>query len=501
MFFRKPTKPPISPILVLLGLLAVTAWAAEERLLVSGPGDAGLAPAETAQDEDEQEQIAALLRRAASARERGWLVAPPGRSAVDRYREVLALAPDQVEALTGLREIQRELIEEAAELARQSDHETARRFLRRAAPLAADPLLLAWAEHRIVRIREQRLSEAEQAVESLILEGRFDEADERLTELVAMGMERGRLDSVRSRLIDARLYGTLSPGQIFSDPLLDLDGYGPAMVVIPAGSFMKGSPDNEPGRQRHEGPRYRVTFERGFALARHETTVADFRRFVERTGYQTDAERRGWTRIYEPRSGRMMRRNRINWRHDYLGRDATDELPVIHVSWRDAEAFARWLAEHSGQPYRLPSESEFEYALRAGTQTRFWWGDGPPTEPVENVTGDGDISPTNSRWSVAFARYSDGFWGPAPVASLKPNPFGLYDMGGNVMEWTEDCWHDSFVRAPVDGSAWVNPGCTQRVIRGASWASTPPMARSAYRVAGEEDSSDLRVGFRVARDL
>ncbi len=452
-------------------------------------------------DDEKNERIATLLRRAETARARDWLVAPRGRSAADHYRQVLSLEPGHVEALAGLREIQRELTEEAAELAAESDFETARRLLRRAAPLADDPLLMAWAEHRITRIREERLTEVEQAVEALIAEGRLEEADDRLTELVAMGLERRRLEQVRSRLIDTRLYGALRPGQIFADPLLDIDGHGPDMVVVPVGSFMKGSPANEPGRQSHEGPRYRVTFERGFALARHETTVADFRRFVEHTGYRTDAERRGWTRVYEARSGRMMRRNRINWRHDYRGRSAADGLPVIHVSWRDADAFARWLADQTSQPYRLPSESEFEYALRSGSQTRYWWGDDSPEEPVENLTGDGDISPTNSRWRVAFPRYSDGFWGPAPVASLESNPFGLYDMGGNVMEWTEDCWHDSFVRAPVDGSAWINPGCTQRVIRGASWASTPDMARSAYRVAGDEDSSDMRVGFRVARDL
>jgi len=465
------------------------------------PGPDSEDPPETSSEHPEDARVARLLAEAAAARSRGWLVAPPGRSAADFYRDVLELEPAHEAAMAGLRDIQRQLVDEAAILAEESDHEAAKRFLQRATRLADDPLLLAWAEARILRIREQQLLAAEQTVHELIAQGRFDAADERITELVAMGMERGRLDTVRSRLIDARLYGAMRPGQIFSDPLLDIDGYGPTMVVIPVGTFMKGSPDNEPGRLGHEGPRYRVTFERGFALAQTETTVADFRRFVEHSGYQSDAERRGWSRVYEPRSGRMTRSNRINWRHDFLGREASPDLPVIHVSWRDAEAFAEWLAQRTGRAYRLPSEAEFEYALRAGTQTRFWWGDGSPEEPVENLTGDGDISPTSSRWSVAFPRYTDGFWGPAPVGSLAPNPFGLYDMGGNVMQWTEDCWHDSFVRAPVDGSAWVNPGCTQRVIRGGSWSSTPDMSRSAYRIAGAEDSSDMRVGFRVARDL
>ena len=496
-----------TPTQLSMSCLAALLWAAGSALVSPAttladwpePGQQSQSQSEPAGRE--AGEITALLKRAEVARERGWLVAPPRRNAAEYYRQVLRIEPGHVAAVAGLRGIQRDLVEEAAMLARESDHEAAKRLVERAAVLADDPLLMAWAETRIVRIREEKLSAAEQAVEDLIAQGRFDEADERLTELVAMGMERRRLEVVRSRVIDARLYGALSPGQIFSDPLLDLDGYGPTMVVIPVGSFMKGSPDNERGRQGHEGPRYRVTFERGFALAQTETTVADFRRFVEHSGYESDAERRGWTRIYEPRSGRMTRRNRINWRHDYLGREAAPDLPVIHVSWRDAAAYASWLSERTDRAYRLPSEAEFEYALRAGTQSRFWWGDGSPTEPVENLTGDGDISPTNSRWSAAFPRYTDGFWGPAPVGSLAPNPFGLYDMGGNVMHWTEDCWHDSFVRAPVDGSAWVNPGCNQRVIRGGSWANTPDMSRSAHRLAGDEDSTDLRVGFRVARDF
>jgi formylglycine-generating enzyme required for sulfatase activity len=176
-------------------------------------------------------------------------------------------------------------------------------------------------------------------------------------------------------------------------------------------------------------------------------------------------------------------------------------MPVIHVSWRDARAYANWLAERTGLGYRLPTEAEFEYALRARSQSRYWWGERSPETPLENLTGDADLSPNGANWSVAFARYSDGHWGPAPVGSFPANPFGLHDMAGNVMEWTEDCWHDSFVRAPSDGSAWVNPGCGERVIRGGSWSSTPEMSRSAYRLAGSETSNDIRVGFRVARDL
>ncbi len=145
--------------------------------------------------------------------------------------------------------------------------------------------------------------------------------------------------------------------------------------------------------------------------------------------------------------------------------------------------------------------AEFEYALRGATTTRYWWGNGSPTSLVENLTGDGDTSRNRRRWSVSFQNYSDNHWGPAPVASFKANPFGLFDIGGNVVEWVRDCWHETYVRAPSDGSAWVNPGCTERSIRGGYWASSPDHTRSAYRRFGKSDFHDARTGFRVARDL
>src|SRR6056297_169946 len=200
-------------------------------------------------------------------------------------------------------------------------------------------------------------------------------------------------------------------------------------------------------------------------------------------------------------SGRITERRRITWEDDFVGEPAVEDVPVLHVSWNDAAAYAEWLAERTDRPYRLPTEAEFEYALRAGSQALYWWGDEAPGEVVENVTGDEDGFDNDRRWNEAFRRYGDGYWGPAPAASMQANPFGLFDMGGNVMEWVADCWHDSYVRAPNDGSAWVNPGCDRRVIRSASWSSTPEMSRSAYRLSSRTAATDARVGFRVARGL
>jgi formylglycine-generating enzyme required for sulfatase activity len=189
------------------------------------------------------------------------------------------------------------------------------------------------------------------------------------------------------------------------------------------------------------------------------------------------------------------------WQDDYAGRRAADNLPVVNVSWNDAKAYADWLSQRTGKTYRLPSEAEFAYALRGGTTTRYWWGDGTPSGKVENLTGSNDRSPSGRRWNHAFRGYGDGYWGPAPVMRFAPNPFGLYDMGGNVSEWTADCWHDNYIHAPVDGSAWLNPGCSTRVLRGGSWGSSPDQARSAWRQGADASVRSGRVGFRVVREL
>ncbi|TVQ29274.1 MAG: formylglycine-generating enzyme family protein [Wenzhouxiangella sp.] len=445
--------------------------------------------------------VSQTLSEADAALAAGRLVTPPGQSAADLYQQVLALEAGNAAAQAGLDNTQQALIAEAVELGQELDFEGAEGLLLRAEDVFDAPDRIEQARASIGEFRAEYSSELDRQVVQNIDQGNYDQAEAGITQLVALGHDRERVDALRSSLADARVYGGFEPGQVFSDTISRLNREGPNMVVIPAGSFMMGSPDNESDRFSNEGPRHRVTFERGFALSRTEVSVGDFAAFVRDTGYRTDAERTGNSRVYDLRTGRMDRQNNITWRNDYVGDPADDELPVIHVSWNDAQAYARWLRQQTGRNYRLPSEAEFEYALRAGSQTRFWWGDGSPGNVVENLTGDGDSSPTNARWNIAFRRYSDGYWGPAPTGSFEPNPFGLYDMAGNVMEWTEDCWHDSFVRAPGDGSAWVNPGCERRVIKGGSWSSTPAMSRSAFRLSSTPNSTDMRVGFRVARDL
>jgi formylglycine-generating enzyme required for sulfatase activity len=272
-------------------------------------------------------------------------------------------------------------------------------------------------------------------------------------------------------------------------------------VVVPHGAFRMGAAAAEEGSSDAEKPAHYVRFDRGFAMSRTEVTVGEFRRFVEATGYRSRAVRRGHSTVYDERGGNFVRRSGVDWRSDYTGKPAREDMPVLHVSARDAEAYVEWLAQQSGQRYRLPSEAEFEYALRAGSDGAFPWSTRVPPRSAGNVTGSGDASPGGRRWRNAFTGYSDGWWGPAPVASFAPNAFGLHDLAGNVSEWVADCWHAGYRRAPANGEPWINPGCRTRVMRGGSWASAPAQIRSAWRLSVDGDTTNARLGFRVVRDL
>ena len=162
--------------------------------------------------------------------------------------------------------------------------------------------------------------------------------------------------------------------------------------------------------------------------------------------------------------------------------------PAINVNWDDAQTYVKWLSGITGKDYRLLSEAEYEYAARAGTETKYPWGDDIKLDgkPMANCDGCG------------------GEWGgkqTAPVGSFPANSFGLYDMVGNVWEWTEDCWHENYDGAPADGSPWTNGDCDTRVGRGGSWVDLPDLLRSASRVGAHLRLHDRRLGFRVARTL
>ncbi|MBX3725163.1 MAG: SUMF1/EgtB/PvdO family nonheme iron enzyme [Xanthomonadales bacterium] len=423
------------------------------------------------------------------------------RNALGYLRQVLAVEPDSLAAQEGVAEIRTRLLAQSAEAAQAGEFEQAEALLARAS--AADPAALqalADAASTIAGARSAAAGRLLVQAHARLDAGDADAAEALLGQALAIDAEVVGPGLVRERIRNTRLYGGFAEGERFSEALAD-GGEGPVMVVIPLGSFLMGSPDGESGRRANEGPRFRVNFARAFALAEAEVTVAEFGRFVAATGHRTRAERRGSSTIYDERTGSMRERASVHWRHDEGGRPADPAQPVVHVAWADAAAYALWLAEQTGRPYRLPSEAEFEYGLRAGSNARYPWGDGPPPVPLANVSSTGDRSRLRREWSNAFPGESDGWFGIAPVRSFPANALGLHDMPGNASEWVEDCWHSTYSRAPSDGRAWVNPGCTRRVVRGGSWASGPDQVRSAYRLNIPADTTSPRVGFRVARTL
>jgi formylglycine-generating enzyme required for sulfatase activity len=446
-------------------------------------------------------KVEGQLIAARKALQDGRLDQPENNSAWFFYRQVLDSAPENLEAQEGLISVQEYIISRALEQAKVRDFDSAERSLEDAELVWQDQQRVDQAREQVEQIKKERAGTLEESAVKAMDAGQFEAAERFLIDLVALGGQDERVNALRRRLEEARVYGGFKPGQIIRDHFMKGGTWAPESVVVLAGSFMMGSTEFDPGREENEIPQHRVTFRRGFAIGQREVSVAEFRVFVHRSGRRTDAERFGASTVYDQYSGRLMEKQGVTWEMDYQGDLAKPNDPVIHVSWNDANAYADWLARGTGKSYRLPSEAEFEYALRGGTSTQYWWGNGSPDRVVENLTGDGDSSRGRRRWSVAFTNYSDKHWGPAPVASFQPNPFGLFDIGGNVAEWVRDCWHDSYVRAPLDGSAWVNPGCSDRVIRGGYWASSPENTRAPYRLYAKPDYRDSRTGFRVARDL
>ena len=224
----------------------------------------------------------------------------------------------------------------------------------------------------------------------------------------------------------------------------------PEMMVIPAGSFMMGSPASEAGRRSDEGPQRQVTVRAPLAVGRFEVTFAEWDACVAAGGCSHRPSDQGWGRV-----------NR----------------PVINVSWDDAQEYVRWLSQRSGRSYRLLTEAEWEYAARAGTTTPWHTG--------------GSIGPSQAVF--AWSRTE-------PVGSRPANRFGLHDMHGNVWEWVHDCSRDNYAGAPLDASQAVTTGgCATRVLRGGSWCDSPRILRSAYRYGFTYECRSFNYGIRVAR--
>jgi formylglycine-generating enzyme required for sulfatase activity len=444
------------------------------------------------------------LNRQAEAELAAGRLGVQGGGALDGFRRALELRPGQARALRGIVAVETGAIGRADSAAATGDFDGAWRWLALAATVRpeAGKTVVADARTRLEQARIDTIRRLrDQALRLLPGPDGVARARGLLAEILRIAPAGDPVaGELRAEIERVSHYGRFDAGRTFSDAM-EGGGRGPDMVVVPHGGYRMGAPANEADASDSEMPRHYVRFDRGFAMARDEVTVAQFGRFVRATGYRTRADKRGVSLAYDGHSGNFAFRNDVDWRFDYAGDPAAPDLPVVHVSAADAEAYAKWLSQQTGAHYRLPSESEFEYALRAGAETRYPWGDGAPTPKTANVTGGLDVSPQGRRWSNAFAGVADGHWGPAKVGSYRVNAFGLHDMDGNVSEWTGDCWHDGYRRAPANGEAWLNPGCRTRVVRGGSWSSGPAQCRSAWRTPAPVDTTNAHIGFRLVREI
>lgn len=225
----------------------------------------------------------------------------------------------------------------------------------------------------------------------------------------------------------------------------------PLMCVIGAGGFVMGAARGSAESQENEYPQRRVEIGK-FALGVYEITSGEWEAARKDGGVAHKPADHGW--------------------------GVDERLPVVNVSWNDAQSFIRWLSKKSGERYRLPSEAEWEYACRAGAAGAYAF--------------DGAMTPDHACYGAKR---------PTPVGSYPPNAFGLYDMHGNVREWVEDLWHDSYVDAPIDAIAWTSGHSAMRVVRGGAWLDEPWFLRSASRGRASAPDRCNFIGFRVARDI
>jgi formylglycine-generating enzyme required for sulfatase activity len=273
----------------------------------------------------------------------------------------------------------------------------------------------------------------------------------------------------------------------------------PEMVAVPAGRFQMGAGVAEIARfaipqatAEHEQPQHEVTLAKPFALARYDITRAEFAAFAKATKFHPKAGCQAGT------STGWQVRAEGGWEDP--GFQQTDRDPVVCMNSIEIDAYLGWLRQTTGKAYRLPSEAEWEYAARAGTTTSFYWGDDPSQIcAFENV---GDETAKEKGVTTLAMPCRDGYALTAPVGSFKPNPWGLYDMLGNVFIQVEDCWNDTYAGAPADGSAWMFGDCARHVMRKASFGNVRAVTvRAANRFAKGAVVKHDRSGFRVALTL
>jgi formylglycine-generating enzyme required for sulfatase activity len=300
----------------------------------------------------------------------------------------------------------------------------------------------------------------------------------------------------------------LPPETNAAEYALDLgDGVSLKLALLPAGTFLMGSPESEEARRKDE-VQHQVTISKPFLMGVTPVTVNQFAIFVKNTGYQTDAEKDGRSETFEIKDGKIvvgkarktpLEARGISWRDP--GFEQKGDHPVVQVSWNDATAFCVWLSQKTGKAVALPTEAQWEYGCRAGTKTAWPWGDHP--EDGKGWANGADQSLHRMlcpRSGITCFTWDDGFVFTAPVGSLKPNVFGLFDMIGNVANWCQDRYGEYAPEAATDPTGAI--AGTQRVIRGGSWNNFAPRnCRSAARYKFAPNYRNERYGFRIVVNL
>jgi len=439
--------------------------------------------AEPSAEEAAQREAARKAERAAAAqqerearaareqRARSDAIARAEEEEQKRQKEVELAARRKAEALAAAQEkarqdqLRREQEKQRKAQAEQEAKERKERLRQQLiARRDADALKARQAEEEYQRKMAQLKAEAAYRAEQE--RHRKEQAARKAAELAAL------LPTASSPVADAE--------GVLRDRFADGSGVGPDLVLIPTGRFQMGSSEHEhkiavkAGAQKtwldRELPAHWVGIEQSFALGRYPVTVGEWRAFVKATGWQSKMD--------------------VDWQQPGFAQD--ERHPVVCVSWHDAQLYLQWLSEKTGQEYRLPSEAEWEYACRAGSHTAFSFGD--------------EITPEHANYDGHFT-YNDGpkgssHGGTTRVGSYQPNPWGLFDMHGNVWEWTQDTVHDNYLGAPIDGSAWEQGGDkARRILRGGAWLYQPRYLRSALRNGYSALLANDVVGFRVARKL
>ncbi len=426
------------------------------------------------------ERVSALLSGAAKDMAADRLTSPAGANAWEKYQAVLELVPGHVVSTAGLDRIIRRYVSKFESALGRNDFDKAGEYMSRIRMVHADASVLSDLEERLSaahhaeqrrqqkaesarlaateseRRRQSKIAGYEGKLEEALGRNDFDMADRYVDSLRAVNVSASVLSEMEERLSAARESERRRQERRVGRRFRDCNEC-PEMVVVPSGSSTMGSPSGEKGRDDNEGPWHRVSIWYPLAVGVYEVTFSEWDACVNAGGcggYVPDDK--GWGR---------------------------GNRPVVNVSWKDAQSYVRWLSQKTGHRYGLLSESEWEYVARAGTATAYSWGD-------EIGRNRANCDGCGSQWDADKT---------APVGSFRANAWGIHDMHGNVGEWVEDCYNDSYHGAPTDGSMWASGSCSERVLRGGSWDYFSRNLRSAYRNRVSTDFRFISNGFRVAR--